>query len=74
MFAPESNCFDYCSFVGLSAVSQPHSSVFIFLILLWLSSVQFLSHVQLFAIPQTAARQASLSITKTLELAQAHIH
>ena len=29
----------------------------------YLSSVQSLSHVQLFAIPWTAARQASLSIT-----------
>ena len=27
------------------------------------SAVQMLSHVQLFAVPRTAARQASLSIT-----------
>ena len=32
------------------------------------SSVQSLSHVQLFAIPWTAARQASLSITKSQSL------
>ena len=32
---------------------------------LWISSVQLLSHVQLFATPWTAARQASLSITNT---------
>ena len=32
------------------------------------SSVQLLSHVQLFATPWTAARQASLSITKTQSL------
>ena len=32
------------------------------------SSVQWLSHVQLFATPQTAARQASLSITKSWSL------
>ena len=32
------------------------------------SSVQMLSHVQLFAVPWTAARQASLSITNTQSL------
>ena len=32
------------------------------------SSVQSLSHVQLFAIPRTAAQQASLSITNSLSL------
>ena len=32
------------------------------------SSVQWLSHVQLFATPQTAARQASLSITNSWSL------
>ena len=32
----------------------------------WLSSVQSLSHVQLFATPRIAARQASLSITNSL--------
>ena len=31
----------------------------------WISSVQSLSHVQLFATPRTAARQASLSITNS---------
>ena len=36
------------------------------------SSVQSLSHVQLFATPWTAACQASLS--KLLELAQTHVH
>ena len=40
------------TFIGI--IIQPH--------LLFLSSVQLLSHVQLFAIPWTAARQASLSI------------
>ena len=34
----------------------------------WLSSVQSLSHVQLFATPWTAARQASLSITNSWSL------
>ena len=33
-----------------------------------LSSVQLLSHVQLFATPWTTARQASLSITKSWNL------
>ena len=33
-----------------------------------ISSVQLLSHVQLFATPWTAARQASLSITKSWSL------
>ena len=36
--------------------------------------VQLLICVQLFATPWTAACQASLSITKFLELAQAHVH
>ena len=34
----------------------------------WVSSVQSLSHVQLFAIPWTAAHQASLSITNSRSL------
>ena len=34
----------------------------------WLSSVQSLSHVQLFATPWTAAHQASLSITNSQSL------
>ena len=34
----------------------------------WLSSVQLLSRVRLFATPRTAARQASLSITKSRSL------
>ena len=34
------------------------------------SSVQLLSHVQLFATPWTAARQASQSITKSQSLLQ----
>ena len=39
------------------------------------SSVQLLSHVWLFATPWTAARQASLSITKHLpKLIQIHVH
>ena len=38
------------------------------------SSVQSLSHVQLFVTPWTAACQASLSITQLLELAQSHVH
>ena len=33
-----------------------------------ISSIQLLSHVQLFATPQTAARQASLSITNSCSL------
>ena len=46
------------TFIGI--IIQPH--------LLFLSSVQLLSHVQLFAIPWTAARQASLSITNSPSL------
>ena len=46
------------TFFGI--IIQPH--------LLFLSSVQLLSHVQLFAIPWTAARQASLSITNSPSL------
>ena len=38
------------------------------------TSVQLLSCVGLFAIPWTAACQASLSITKSTELAQTHVH
>ena len=39
------------------------------------SSVQSLSHVQLFATPWTAAQQASLSITNSLpEFTQTHVH
>ena len=37
-------------------------------LLLFISSVQSLSHVQLFATPWTAARQASLSITNSRSL------
>ena len=43
------------TFIGI--IIQPY--------LLFLSSVQLLSHVQLFATPWTAARQASLSITNS---------
>ena len=39
-----------------------------------ISSVQPFSHIQLFETPWTAAHQASLSITKVLELAQTHAH
>ena len=39
-----------------------------------LSSFQPLSHVQHLATPQTAARQAALSITKLLESTQTHVH
>ena len=38
------------------------------------SSVQSLSHVQLFETPRTTAGQASLSITKLMELAQTLVH
>ena len=37
-------------------------------------SVPLLSHVQLFATPWTAARQASLSITNSQKIAQTHVH
>ena len=37
-------------------------------IIMWFSSVQSLSRVRLFATPRTAARQASLSITKPQSL------
>ena len=40
----------------------------------WFNSVQLLSCVRLFATPRTAARQASLSITRTPEFAQTHVH
>ena len=39
----------------------------------WFNSVQLLSHVQLFATPQTAACQASLSIINS-ELAPTRVH
>jgi hypothetical protein len=48
------------------SLSIEHSGLFQF------SSVQWLSHVQLFAIPWTAARQVSLSINQLLELAHVH--
>ena len=38
------------------------------------SSVQSLSHVQLFGTPWTAARQASLSITNSQNLLKTHVH
>ena len=38
------------------------------------SSVQSLSHVQLFATPWTAACQASLFITNSPEFTQTHVH
>ena len=41
---------------------------FIYIILHILSSVQSLSHLQLFALPWTAAHQASLSITNSQSL------
>ena len=55
---PESNPFSYTTFGG------PGSLVFSNLF----SSVQSLSHVQLFATPWTTARQASLSITNSRSL------
>ena len=38
------------------------------------SSVQLLSHVQLFVTPWTVAYQASLSITNSPEITQTHVH
>ena len=38
------------------------------------NSVQWLSRVQLFVTPWTAARQASPSITQLLEFTQTHVH
>ena len=49
-------------------------SVAVVVIIIQFSSVQSLSRVWLFETPWAAARQASLSITKLLELAQAHVH
>ena len=43
-------------------------------VILKISSVQLLSHVQLFVTPWTAAHQASLSITKLQESTQTHVH
>ena len=43
-------------------------------LILWLSSVQLLSRVWLFATPWTTARQASLSITQLPEFTQTHVH
>ena len=40
----------------------------------YISSVQSLSCIRLFVTPWTAARQASLSITKLQELFQTHVH
>ena len=42
--------------------------------ILIISSVQSLSHVRLFVTPWTAARRASLSITKLPEPTQTHVH
>ena len=39
-----------------------------------ISSVQLLSHVQLFATPWTASQQASLSITNSPSLLKTHVH
>ena len=39
-----------------------------------ISSVQLLSHVQVFAAPWTAACQASLSISKFSKITQTHVH
>ena len=50
------------------------SSNYLTVLLRGFSSVQSLSCVWLFATPWTAARQASLSITQLLELAQTHVH
>ena len=47
-------------FSGICAIIRPTSQTF--------SSVQLLSHAQLFATPWTAARQASLSITNSWSL------
>ena len=44
------------------------SYLLVLLLLVWLSSVQLLSHVRLFAAPWTAVRQASLSITNSWSL------
>ena len=44
------------------------SYLLVLLLLVWLSSVQLLSHVRLFATPWTAVRQASLSITNSWSL------
>ena len=51
-----------------SSASECHSSAVIWVESVHFSSVQSLSHVQLFATPWTAARQASLSITNSWSL------
>ena len=51
-----------------SSASECHSSAVIWVESVHFSSVQSLSHVQLFATPWTAAHQASLSITNSLSL------
>ena len=48
--------------------------VFFFFLLLIISSVQLLSHVQLFVTPWTAAPQASLSITNSRSLLILSVH
>ena len=54
-------------FITIYKIYQPPCSYF-FSPLIQFSSVQSLSHVQLFGTPRTAARQASLSITNSWSL------
>ena len=56
--------------IMLSEISQSQRDKYCVILLIWgsLSSVQSLSHVQLFVTPWTAARQASLSIANSWSL------
>ena len=49
----------------IESVGKEQMSLFTYVEYLWLSSVQSLSHVRLFATPWIAAHQASLSITNS---------
>ena len=53
---------------GSQIIVQLELFIILIMYILWFSSVQSLSHVQLFVTPWTAARQASLSITNSRSL------
>ena len=60
--------------MGAGREAQEGGDICIYMYICVGQSVQSLSFVRLFATPWNAARQASLSITNSLELAQTHVH
>ena len=56
------------AFLSANLSKKNLKPIYIWMTLLRLSSIQWLSHVQLFATPWTAAHQASLSITNSQSL------